>query len=362
MKGLYQRSLEILRNYQSREGAFVASPEFDTYRYAWFRDGAFCAYALALAGETGGAARFFTWSSRVVLRYRAKIEACIQAVGRGELPGAADCFHSRFTLEGEEVPGHWGHHQLDGLGTWLWALADFQARRPGEDLPGEWEAAAALVQDYLAAMWPYPCSDCWEENETGRHTYTLAAIYAGMQGYAGLSRQAGALAMAQRVRQYLLAHCTDQGAFVKSVGSGEIDANLISLGVPYRVVAVDDPRYRRTLARIQAELATPTGLHRYRQDSYYGGGEWVLLTAWQGWADAAAGKLERAQAALAWVEAQADANGNLPEQVPHCLLAPQSYTMWEERWGRPASPLLWSHAQYVILCHALQEAQGEPRP
>ena len=34
-----RRSLEVLKHGQDSSGAFVASPSFPTYRYAWLRDG-----------------------------------------------------------------------------------------------------------------------------------------------------------------------------------------------------------------------------------------------------------------------------------------------------------------------------------
>ena len=58
MTDLFQRSVEIILQNQSATGAYLASPNFDTYRYCWFRDGAFIAYAMNLAGEHESAQRF----------------------------------------------------------------------------------------------------------------------------------------------------------------------------------------------------------------------------------------------------------------------------------------------------------------
>ena len=57
---------------------------------------------------------------------------------------------------------------------------------------------------------------------------------------------------------------------------------------------------------------------------------------------------------LAWIEAHAAPNGDLPEQVQDNLLRPERYQPWVEKWGTPASPLLWSHAMYLRLHHALR--------
>jgi GH15 family glucan-1,4-alpha-glucosidase len=94
-------------------------------------------------------------------------------------------------------------------------------------------------------------------------------------------------------------------------------------------------------------------VHRYLADTYYGGGEWLLLSAWLGWYYAEQGQREKAVSLLRWIEAQADDEGNLPEQVSTHVLAPQCLATWKARWGPIASPLLWSHAMYLILRRAL---------
>ena len=109
------------------------------------------------------------------------------------------------------------------------------------------------------------------------------------------------------------------------------------------------------MARIEADLARGGGLHRYAADTYYGGGEWVLLTAWLGWYYAELGEAAKARAALRWVEAQADSHGQLPEQVPTNLIDLDYLQPWRERWGEIANPLLWSHAQYLIAAAKLSQ-------
>ena len=61
------------------------------------------------------------------------------------------------------------------------------------------------------------------------------------------------------------------------------------------------------------------------------------------------GDLERAHAALHWIEAQADEHGRLPEQVADHAFAPDRIDEWRELWGESARPLLWSHAAYLSL-------------
>jgi GH15 family glucan-1,4-alpha-glucosidase len=82
----------------------------------------------------------------------------------------------------------------------------------------------------------------------------------------------------------------------------------------------------------------------------------VLLTAWLGWYYVEIGEQARARQLLTWVEAQADEEGNLPEQIPQTLNDPPMLQPWVEKWGPIACPLLWSHAMYLILLHALHPA------
>ena len=135
-----------------------------------------------------------------------------------------------------------------------------------------------------------------------------------------------------------------------------MDASLIGMFVPYGVFAPDSAEAQTTIQRIEKDIHyTDGGVYRYLQDTYYGGGEWLLLTCWLGWYYAEKGDMQKARNLLRWVESQADENGWLAEQVQEHLLAPDYLQEWEERWGKIASPLLWSHAMYLILCDAVGE-------
>jgi isomaltose glucohydrolase len=70
------------------------------------------------------------------------------------------------------------------------------------------------------------------------------------------------------------------------------------------------------------------------------------------------GDRERAREVLAWIEAQADGAGDLPEQSDAHVLAPHRVDEWRERWGESARPLLWSHAAYLALHAELEAAPG----
>ncbi len=365
MPDLYDHSIATMHAHQAPSGAYVASPNFSTYHYSWFRDGAFTAYAMDVAGQYESARRFHDWVVGVIMRHAQQVECAIEKTALGQ-PLGDDYLHTRYTVEGNAATDDWPNFQNDGVGTWLWALAR-HVRRRAEPLPKEWAIAVDLVARYLVALWSVPCYDLWEEHPQYLHPYTLAAIYAGLQAAAQLmpTKRQKLLVAAGEIQHFVLAHCVRSGQVVKSIAppSGEImepylssvvDASLIGASTPYRLFAPDDPLMCTTVARIEADLHRSNGgVYRYLADTYYGGGEWLLLAAWLGWYYAEVGEFGQARALLHWMEAQADLQGNLPEQVSTHLLRPAYYPEWEARWGKVASPLLWSHAMYVVLYHTL---------
>ena len=104
-----------------------------------------------------------------------------------------------------------------------------------------------------------------------------------------------------------------------------------------------------SIRAIDDALTVDGGVHRYLDDTFFGGGQWPLLSCMLGLAYAAAGDTERAHAQLEWAARTETAEGFLPEQVGDHLLAPEREQEWIDRWGPVATPLLWSHAMVVRL-------------
>lgn len=359
MTDLFQRSIEIILENQAPSGAYVASPNFPTYQYCWFRDGSFIAYAMDLVGQTQSAARFHAWAARAILQRADLVERAISKARAGILPESEDQLHTRYTLAGEDgTREEWPNYQLDGLGTWLWALGEHH-RLSGRPLPAGWLKAAELAGDYLEALWPTPCYDCWEEFPNDIHPHTLATIYGGLNALSTLDTRNRDQTL-NLLKSFIDQKAVHSGYIVKKIGSNTVDASLLGMAVPYNMVDLDDPRFTATVERIDSLLHVGGGVHRYAADTYYGGGEWILLTCWLGWVFARRGEHDRARTLLKWVEQQADAKGNLPEQVPANLNDPGYYQPWLERWGPIASPLLWSHAKYLILKSSLPSDPQEP--
>ncbi|HEX8948848.1 MAG TPA: glycoside hydrolase family 15 protein [Dissulfurispiraceae bacterium] len=345
MSNLLDRSIEVILGNQSPTGAYIASPNFSHYRYCWFRDGSFAAYAMDLAGEHGSAARFHHWAAGVINGRRDLVARAVEKARSGE-PLGGDYLHARYDLDGKEGREEWANFQLDGLGTWLWALAEHQ-RMHRARFPASWAHAASLTADYLIALWHHPCYDCWEEFPGKVHPYTLAAIYGGVSAHETICRK-HETALAE-LRDFLLSDAVNEGHIVKFVGSRDVDASLIGLAVPCGIVEPGNPLMAATIRRIESSLLRGGGVHRYAADSYYGGGAWLPLTAWLGWYYRETGQYEKAAEAKQWVGSQADAQGQLPEQVPTDLNYPDEYGPWRDKWGEIARPLLWSHANYIVL-------------
>ena len=82
---------------------------------------------------------------------------------------------ARFALDGSVVADDWPNFQIDGYGTWLWALGQHHLRATeGGTLPEEFVEATQRVTRYVDALAFAPCFDVWEEHGTARHVSTLA--------------------------------------------------------------------------------------------------------------------------------------------------------------------------------------------
>jgi isomaltose glucohydrolase len=344
-----RRSVEVLKDGQAPSGAFIASPNFPTYHYAWLRDGAFCAHALDLAGERASAEAFHGWVARSIEEHRPLIEGVIARIEAGDPPLPEEMPPARYTLDGsleqhDDEP--WPNFQFDGYGMWLWALGEHVNGGSAE----RWRDSVELVARYLRATWTLKSFSCWEEFDDGEHASTLGATAAGLDSAAKLLCEAAWEEDAARVREHLLARFVHDGRFTRGPSDARADGSLLWLGVPFAAVALDDARLERTIETIRRDLYRPGGgVYRYVGDTYYGGGEWILLACSLGWHEARVGNLAAVDAIRDWVRSQARENGDLPEQVAEHAQTPSMIEPWVERWGPIASPLLWSHAMYVIM-------------
>lgn len=356
---LIKKSKEILLQYQSPNGAFIACPNFGAYSYSWLRDGSFIAYALDVCGEYDAAARFYRWVHQAISGQKDHLDRLIGIKRSGEEPSAKDFLPARYTLEGRVADDEWPNFQLDGYGTWLWGLHEHVKMSGDDSILQEVEDSIRSCFVYLSNFWMVPNYDCWEEFGDRVHLSTLACIYGGAAAMAERFGDQDWKALADTVREFILRSGVENGRFAKSVGFGNVDASLLWLNVPFGAAGSDDETMQNTVREIEEKLHHQGGVHRYPEDTYYGGGEWLLLSSWLGWYYARSGDRAKAEIQLDWVERQADERGWMTEQVLDHVNEPRKVQEWFDFWGEVANPLLWSHAMYLVLCAALGYIENE---
>jgi isomaltose glucohydrolase len=360
LRSLAERSVEVIAEHQNVGGAYPASPTFSVYGFSWFRDGAFIADAMSRARRTNSADRFFDWCAGVIVQRQDQIEHLVQRVAAGDPVGRDDHLPTRYTLDGNATGEDWWDFQLDGYGTWMFALAQHLRRhqRSASDCSTNERRAIELCVDYLLAFWREPCFDWWEENVDGIHVSTLASIEAGLravarEGLATGQRHADAIRIADEIVAFVSREGVIDGHLIKTIGEGDrVDASLIAALTPFETFDPDGQIASKTYARIVTDLA-PNGVHRYLGDTYFGGGRWVVLAGFLGAHEARTGRPDRAIGRLRWMCDQAVGHGLLPEQTTDQSLDPSHIQQWVERWGPVATPLLWSHAMYITLAAEL---------
>jgi GH15 family glucan-1,4-alpha-glucosidase len=376
---LFRHSIEVIKKNQNSSGAFIACPNFSTYHYCWLRDGSFIAHAMDTAGEYDSATAYFRWVGNTIQKYGGKLVIIRDHLKKGIRLGKDDFLHTRFTLEGNEdtEDAEWGNFQIDGYGTWLWALAEHIRLSGQTELLKELDKPISITLQYLDLVWQLPNYDCWEEHPEYLHPYTLSTVYGGLDAVDVLVKEGlystGVVDLEylkKEVLSFLVQHAVVNGGFVKHVNPASdgisarpfaqsgVDSSLLGIAVPYRVLPLDAPLVKKTVQLIEKDLhRAGGGVYRYKEDVFYGGGEWILLSAWLGWYYALDGKVREARDLLQWIESQADAEGSFAEQMTDHPLAPQEYEPWLKKWGPVAKPLLWSHAMYIILKNAIDTAE-----
>ncbi|WP_024286121.1 glycoside hydrolase family 15 protein [Cellulomonas sp. KRMCY2] len=362
---LARRSHAVITGLQDPGGAYPASPTFSAYRgYAWLRDGAFTAEGISRYRDVDSADRFHDWVARVLGARAAEVAALRTATADGRDVPLAAMLPTRFTFDGANGSDPWWDFQTDGYGLWLWAVVA-HARRHGVPLT-RWLAGITVAVDYLVTFWDLPCYDWWEEHVEEQHVSTLGAIHAGLMAVVDAqvlddARTIAATGAAHAARDRILLTGTtsgragDRGArhLAKWLGSDAVDASLLACVVPFGVLDPGSALAEATVDAVARDLEVDGGVHRFRADVFYGGGQWLLLACLLGWNRAVAGDREAALRNLLWVADRADAEGYLPEQVADHLLHPEHRAEWIERWGEVASPLLWSHGMFLILADEL---------
>lgn len=350
---LRAHSIALIRDLQTPEGAYPASPTFSAYQgYSWFRDGSFIADGMSAVGEQESADAFFSWCARVILAHRPTIDAAVEGERRGEPLPSSQMLPARFRYDGSLGTDDWWDFQLDGYGTWLWAFAEHCDRHDVD--PAIHAEALRLTVQYLVSSWHRPCFDWWEEHDEAVHISSLGCIWAGLAAAVRMTvlsdeEERDARAAVREIEGRIRTQGVHEGHLTKWIGNVAVDASLASLIAPLGVIPPEDPIAAATVAAIEQDLAVDRGVHRFAADTFFGGGQWPLLSCFVGLAHESLGHNDEASEYREWAASTARDDLAMPEQVDWHLLDPSYQPQWIEKWGSVATPLLWSHAMLLRL-------------
>lgn len=365
----FKKSLLIMRTHVDNRGAILASGDSDilfhgrdTYSYMWPRDGAFIAMALDRAGDSQVVKKFFEFCNQVITdegfmmhRYRAD-----QSLGSSWHPFVREG-KAQLPIQEDEtallVYTLWQHYSL---------TKDLEFV---EDIYNSFikKAAGFMVahRDETSGL-PKPSYDLWEER-FGISTFTASAVYASLiaaSRFASLLGKSDAeksyLEAAKQIQSAILKYLYDEkeGYFYKMINfknsTVEIDHTVDSSSIygiwRFGVLSVSDDRVKKAIKRTEQKLSVGRaigGIARYEQDKYFTaisetiGNPWFITTLWMGQYFLSSAQtqedLKKVKEYLEWSVKYSLPSGLMSEQ-----LHPET--------GEPvsATPLIWSHAEFVI--------------
>jgi glucoamylase len=367
---MFHRSLLILRTQIDNRGAIIAANDADminfgndTYSYMWGRDGSFVAAALAKTGYPDICRKYFDFCAGLLSE-----EGYLYQ--RYNPDGSLASNWHPWLVGGEAVLPI----QEDSTALILWALWIYYENSADiEFIRAFYERCVRKVADFLMAHrdqdtnLPLPSYDLWEER-FGVHTFTVAAVIAGLKAaanFAGLFNDASRAEdydrTAEQMKEALCKHLYHPGLkrFARSgsrIGRGYelnevIDVSMLGLTI-VGVLPADDPRMVETAEAIKRELWLKTpieGCARYQNDVYQRphdrlpnipGNPWFISTLWLGecFIDRAKSvrELHEALPYLEWCAKHALPSGVFAEQLHPVDGSPLS-----------VSPLTWSHSSFV---------------
>lgn len=366
----YKRCMLLVHTQIDSQGAILAANDADVteratdhYSYLWTRDGAFVANALDMAGYEGVTRGFY--------------ELC------GKIVHPDGYFLQKYNPDGTVASGWhaaWdiaGRHKLvpiqeDETALVLWALwQHYDKYRDIEFCHRIYRKLVVACADFMTGFWsdelglPKPSWNLWE-NQRGIHTFTCAAVVAGLRAaakfarlFAETDRAEGYDAAAERIvegmREHLYSH--KEGRFLRALQFYDdskfepdptIDASLY--GVFYfGCFDPHDEMVVNTMSAVEETLTIKTrvgGIARFENDDYVRvssdvtGNPWFICSLWLAdyYVAAARSKadLEKALEILNWTVDRA---------LPSGVLAEQLNPLTGEHVS--VSPLTWAHSTFV---------------
>lgn len=373
LQALYRRSLLIMRAHTDNRGGIIASSDTDmlhhgrdTYSYVWPRDAAIIAHTFDVTGYRDPARRFFEFMAR-----------CQEPAGylmhKYRSDGVLGSSWHSWMIDGKpRLP-----IQEDETATVLYVLWEHYERYKDiefiESLYNSFiEPAAEFIASYIESTTGLPQAsfDLWEE-KYGTSTYTAASVYGALMAAAKFAMVLGKTepartyqAIAQRLQTAIGTTLYDsgRGIFAKQVVHTDddleydwtVDTSSLHGLLFFNVFDIDDERITKMAMAVERELKVAShsqGYMRYTGDAYYrlqdgsSPNPWVICTLWVArYYISKATKhsdLKPALDLLEWTVSHTANGGVLAEQMRP-----------DTREQLSASPLVWSHAEYVLTVRA----------
>jgi len=365
---LFQRSLFYIRTHVSLNGAIIASGDSemlqfgrDYYEYVWPRDAAFSAISLAKAGDFNASRRFFEFCHDVVTdegyfmhKYRPD-----KSLGSSWHPWIQEG-KKQFPIQEDETA-------LVIYALWRY----FELSKDLEFIEGLYNSLIKKSADFMVSFrdgktgLPSSSYDLWER-VYGISTFTSSSVYAALISAARFANLLGKResqeryeSVANEIKKAILKYLYDEkeNFFYKLIDTSQdkprVDKTTDTSSVygiyKFGILSLDDPRLRKAFDKTVERLEVKTdigGMARFEGDSYhfkggnYPGNPWVITTMWIAQYYIAMAKkekdLQKVHPYIAWALKISGSAGTLPEQL-------DPYTGDH----LSASPLVWSHAEFV---------------
>ncbi|MCI0542197.1 glycoside hydrolase family 15 protein [bacterium] len=378
---LFKESLFIIRSHVDATGAVIASGDSDmlqygrdTYSYMWPRDGAFSIMALDKAGDSQVARKFFEFCNMVLSeegffmhKYRAD-----GSLGSSWHPWVTAKGEIQLPIQEDETAlvlfAIWKHYELSRDLEFVEQIYNSFIQKAAHFM--------MLYRDKMTGL-PKQSYDLWEER-LGISTFTSSAVYGALIAASRFARLLGKTEsereysrVAEEIKQGIMKHLynAETGSFyrmIKIEGGNIVADKTIDISSVYGVfrfgiIAPDDPILKRAFNITEEKLFCSrysAGFARYEGDNYYRAGDdipgnpWFVTTLWAVQYYIATAKEEadfsRVRQWFDWVVSLAPPSGVLSEQI-------NPYT--KEQIS--ASPLTWSHSEYVLAVMAYLEKLEE---
>lgn len=370
---LFKNSLKVIRIHTDNTGAIIASVDSDllkygrdTYSYVWPRDSALTSIALARTGYDDINKKVFEFFNDTITpdgyfmhKYRSD-----KSIGSSWHP---------WVYEGRrELPIQIDETALVVIAVW----EDFKVSKDIEFVERIYNSLILKATEFLISMIDYstglvkPSYDLWEE-KFGTGPFTMSTVFGSLKAAGSLAELFGKVdkrdqyfEAAEVVRKGILErlYIPETGTFRKYVlhksledrteivKSDIIDSSALYGLFKFGVLDKNDEKIVSMQKAITDHLACDTrikGIPRYQQDNYFKfsptveGNPWFITTLWYAQlliAQAAnLDELKACKTYLDWAVEHASSSGTLSEQIDA-----------ETGVQLSATPLTWSHAEYVI--------------